>query len=290
MPTLRGLLIHTWERTWQYIKKAGTVILGFSIILWVMMTFPGPSENQIKSFEDQRKRLTQSFLASPDVMEWVKNEKELADLNGLYDLILQATKENKEISLADLDNRPFFPLVKAALFLQNIKFTKQEIDSAHLPAASRYISYKSDMTDIDIQKQQAALKGTLAGWLGQRLETLTRPLGFDYRTNIALVGGFAAKEIVISTLGTVYSLGDVNPDEAGSLSERLKNNPDWNPLLAFTLIIFTMLYVPCIVTVIMIRRESSWKWAGFSIGFNLMTAYLISLVISQAGAALGLGG
>jgi ferrous iron transport protein B len=289
MPTLRGLLIHTWERTWQYIKKAGTVILGFSIILWVMMTFPVPSENQIKSFEDQRKKLTQSFLASPDVMEWVKNGKELADLKGLYGLFLQATKENENVSLAEFDNRPLFSLIKAIFFLESIEFTKQEIDGAHLATASRYISYKRDMTYIDVQEQQSALKGTIAGWLGQRLETITRPLGFDYRTNIALVGGFAAKEVVISTLGTAYSLGDVDPDEAGSLSERLKNNPDWNPLLAFTLIIFTMLYVPCIVTVIMIRRESSWKWAGFSIAFNLVVAYFVALVISQVGAALGLG-
>jgi ferrous iron transport protein B len=289
VPTLRGLLIHTWERTWQYIKKAGTVVLGFSIILWVMMTFPGPSEHQIKSFEDQRKKLTQSFLASPDVMGWVKNEKELADLNGLYDVFLQTTRKNENVSLADFDKRPFFSLVKATFFLENIKFTKQEIDGAYLNIASRYISYKRDMTYIDAQKQQSALKSTIAGWLGQRLETITRPLGFDYRTNIALVGGFAAKEVVISTLGTAYSLGDVDPDEAGSLSERLKNNPDWNPLLAFTLIIFTMLYVPCIVTVIMIRRESSWKWAGFSIAFNLVTAYFVALVISQVGSALGLG-
>jgi ferrous iron transport protein B len=290
MPTLKGLLIHTWERTWQYIKKAGTVILGFSIILWVMMTFPEPSENQTNFFENQRKRLTQSFLASPDVMEWVKNEKELSDLNGLYELTLQTAKENKDIPLADFDKQPFFPLIKAIFFLQDIRFTNQEIDRANLTTATRYIGYKNDMIDIDIQEQQSALKGTFAGWIGQRLETITRPLGFDYRTNIALVGGFAAKEIVVSTLGTAYSLGDVGPDEAGSLAERLKNNPDWNPLLAFTLIIFTMLYVPCMVTVIMIRRESSWKWAGFSIGFNLVTAYLISFVISQAGTALGLGG
>ena len=204
-------------------------------------------------------------------------------------MFLQATKENENVSLADFDKRPLFSLIKATFFLKNIKFTKQEIDGAHLAAASRYISYKRDMTYIDVQEQQSALKGTIAGWLGQRLETITRPLGFDYRTNIALVGGFAAKEVVVSTLGTAYSLGDVDPDEAGSLSERLKNNPDWNPLLAFTLIIFTMLYVPCIVTVIMIRRESSWKWAGFSIAFNLVVAYFVALVISQVGAALGLG-
>ena len=289
MPTLRGLLIHTWERTWQYIKKAGTVILGFSIILWVMMTFPGPSENQIKSFEDQRIRLTQSFLASPDVNGWVKDEKELAGLNDLYDSYSKATKENARDPLADSDKQALLSLVKAVLFLESDRFSNQEMGDGLLNAAACYINYTHDIINVGVQEQQAALKGTIAGWLGQRLETITRPLGFDYRTNIALVGGFAAKEVVISTLGTAYSLGDVDPDEAGSLSERLKNDPDWNPLVAFTLIIFTMLYVPCIVTVIMIKRESSWKWAGFSIAFNLVVAYFVALVISQVGAALGLG-
>ncbi len=289
MPTLRGLLIHTWERTWQYIKKAGTVILGFSIILWVMMTFPGPSNEQVRSFEDQRIRLTQSFLASPDVNEWIKDEKGLAGLNNLYDSYSKAAKQNARVPLADSDKQALLSLVKAVLFLESDRFSNQEMGNGLLNAAACYINYTHDIINVGAQEQQSALKGTIAGWLGQRLETITRPLGFDYRTNIALVGGFAAKEVVISTLGTAYSLGDVDPDEAGSLSERLKNNPDWNPLLAFTLIIFTMLYVPCIVTVIMIKRESSWKWAGFSIAFNLVVAYFVALVISQAGTALGLG-
>lgn len=138
-------------------------------------------------------------------------------------------------------------------------------------------------------QQQTALKRTIAGWIGLRLETITRPLGFDYRTNIALVGGFAAKEVVVSTLGTAYSLGEVDPEKTGSLSEQLKQDPGWNPLQAFTLIVFTMLYVPCIATVIMIRKESSLSWAGFSIAFNLVVAYAVSLCIRQVGMALGMG-
>jgi ferrous iron transport protein B len=289
VPTLRGLLIHTWERTWQYIKKAGTVILGFSIILWVLMTFPGPSEKQVGFFENQRKRLTRSFLASPEVKEWVKNEKDLADLNSLYAFYSKAIKENEKVPPGESEKQPLLSLVRAALFLESDRFANQGIGDNLLNAAAYYMNYSRDMISIDAQEQQAALKGTIAGWLGQRLETITRPLGFDYRTNIALVGGFAAKEVVVSTLGTAYSLGEIESDNAGSLSERLKNNPDWNPLLAFTLIIFTMLYVPCIVTVIMIKKESSWAWAGFSIAFNLIAAYLVALVISQIGTAFGLG-
>ncbi|MCP4667484.1 MAG: ferrous iron transport protein B, partial [Deltaproteobacteria bacterium] len=213
--------------------------LGFSVILWVLMTFPGLSQEQAKSFEDRRQEVTRSFLASPQVRGWVGR-------NG-------------------------------------------DMDAGKLKAAAGYREFREQMIHIDAQEQQAALERTMAGWIGKRLEIITRPLGFDYRINIALVGGFAAKEVVVSTLGTAYSLGHADPDERGSLSERLKNDPDWNPLLAFTLLIFTMLYVPCFVTVISIRRESSWRWAGFSIAFNLVVAYLVALAVATVGRAAGLG-
>jgi ferrous iron transport protein B len=289
MPTIKGLLIHTWERTWQYIKKAGTVILGISIILWTMMTFPEISTEKLRSFEDNRREITKSFLASPDVKEIIEDEKALKALNELFGSYEIATEEKEMAALRKMKKNRLFPIVRAAVFLESGEFSEQKVNSAFLNVAARYINYKSDLIDTEIREQQTRLKGTVAGWIGLGLEAVTRPLGFDYRTNIALVGGFAAKEVVVSTLGTAYSLGDVDPEEAGSLSERLKNEPDWNPLLAFTLLIFTMLYVPCFVTVVMIRKESSWKWAGFSIGFNLIVAYVVALVIRQVGMVLGLG-
>ena len=288
-PTLKGLLIHTWERTWQYIKKAGTVILGFSIILWAMMTFPGPTQDQVKSFEDRRESLTKSFLASPYIRPWVNDKKTIAELDELYDSYMQAEMEKDMATLSELEGHGLYPMVRAASFLENGAVPEQKINGSLLSAASSYLGYRQDMIETDSQEQQAALKGTIAGWLGQKLEKITRPLGFDYRTNIALVGGFAAKEVVVSTLGTAYSLGQVDSDETGSLSERLKNEPGWNPLMAFTLIIFTMLYVPCFVTVISIRKETSWAWAGFSIVFNLIVAYIVAFLIAQTGAVLGLG-
>ena len=289
LPTLRGLLIHTWERTWQYIKKAGTVILGISIILWTIMTFPGPSEKQVKSFEDHRDNLVRSFLASPDVKGWIENEKDFKDLNSLYDSCIGEADKNDIAFPKGLDNVPLLKLAETACILEKGKTPSGEIETGQIKAAFQYLRLRGEMVNLDTRENQEALQGTIAGRIGRRLEIVTRPLGFDYRTNIALLGGFVAKEVVVSTLGTAYSLGDVDPEEVGSLSERLKNDSNWNPLLAFTLIIFTMLYVPCFVTVIMIRRESSWRWAGFSIAFNLVAAYVIALFIRQVGLALGLG-
>jgi ferrous iron transport protein B len=141
---------------------------------------------------------------------------------------------------------------------------------------------------IDAEKASAALAHSLAGRLGRALEGVSALAGFDWRTNIALVGGFAAKEVVVSTLGTAYSLGEVDPEESGSLSERLAAAPGWRPLTALSLIVFTIFYAPCFVAVVCIAREAgSWKWGAFSMAFNTLVAFLLAVLVFQVGSALG---
>ncbi len=94
----------------------------------------------------------------------------------------------------------------------------------------------------------------------------------------------------MATLGTAYSLGEVDPEELEGLSARFKKSPDWSPLKAFALMIFVMVYAPCFVTVVMIRRETGkWRWAFFAMAYTTVLAYAMSLIIYQGGQALGLG-
>ncbi|MGD9176333.1 MAG: nucleoside recognition domain-containing protein, partial [Desulfobacterales bacterium] len=124
--------------------------------------------------------------------------------------------------------------------------------------------------------------------IGGALETVSQWAGFDWRTNIALVGGFAAKEVVVSTLGTAYSLGEVNPEQSTSLSDTLAKDPGWSPLMAIGLIVFTMFYSPCFVSVVCISKESgSWKWGAFAMAFNTVLAFFLAVLIFQMGSALG---
>jgi ferrous iron transport protein B len=287
-PTFRGLLIHTWERTWQYIKKAGTVILAFSVILWAMMTFPRLSEERIQAFDQTREETTIAFLNQPATKQWIKDKRELRVLNRLYDGL--SRKEN--VATLHRQHETLLEVARAALALERGKgeVSTSGIEEKFQMPGARYLKYRQQMARIDNLQQQTALKRTIAGWIGMKLTCITRPLGFEYRTNIALVGGFAAKEVIISTLGTAYSLSGANEDETASLAAKLKRDPAWNPLQAFTLIIFIMLYVPCVATVASIRKESSWKWAAFSIFFNLVVAYGVSLVIRQGGVLLGMSG
>jgi ferrous iron transport protein B len=148
---------------------------------------------------------------------------------------------------------------------------------------------KQILRRINAAEAEAGLRYSIAGRIGGALETVSRWAGFDWRTNIALVGGFAAKEVVVSTLGTAYSLGEVNPEQAGSLSATLARDPGWSPLLAIGLIVFTMFYSPCFVSVICIARESgSWKWGVFAMAFNTVLAFILAVLIFQVGSALGI--
>lgn len=231
-PTLQGLLIHTWERTYQYIKKAGTVILGISILLWALMTFPSLPEQQSRVFNSEREQV-----------------------KSLYSEAVHAEIVGQPETLSD----------QASKLLEELQ-------------------------KIDDKEAQDALKYSIAGKIGTGMETVSQFAGFDWRTNIALVGGFAAKEVIVSTLGTAYSMGEIDAEASDSLSDKLFRSPNWNKVIAVAALIFIMFYAPCFVTVVCIARESSWRWAFFSMGFNTVFAYILAVSVYQVGMFLGLGG
>lgn len=234
LPTFKGLLIHTWERTWQYIQKAGTMILAISILFWALMAFPEPSDSDRARFEEQRR--------------------------GIVSVL---PKELQAAALAE------------------------DLPDRELPA--QVTAVRGQLEAVNQVEAQAALRGSFAGRLGIGLEGLTRWCGFDWRTNVALLSGFAAKELIIATLGTAYSMGKVGKDKDLPLSERMRQEPGWNRLKAFSLILFIMLYAPCLATVTCIIKESgAWKWGVFSMVFNTGVASLVAVSVYQGGRWLGL--
>ena len=280
LPTLKGLLIHTWERTWMYIRKAGTVILAISVLLWAVMTFPSLSLERIKQFDRQVEELTASFLAEPAVKGTFASVR---DLDAFDEFRRRMSHENAE--KLKRENPAFFALAQA--------LRKGAQGEAQPPASSLsrlYERFVARKTEVLSQKRTAALKNTIGGRIGTALEYVTRPLNFDWRTNIALIGGFAAKEVVVATLGTAYSLAEVNPEETVSLQEKLKKEALWNPLTAFTLIMFVMLYAPCFVTLVVMRKETGgFKWPLFAMAYTTTLAYFVALVVHSVGSFLGIG-
>lgn len=121
------------------------------------------------------------------------------------------------------------------------------------------------------------------GSLGKLLEPLVSPIGFDWKIAISLIFGFLAKEVVIGSLGTLYGTG---ADE-GVLSSALVADPVFTPAVALGLMVFTLLYVPCIGAVAVIKKESgSWKWTLFAATYSTAVAWIMAFVTVKIGNIL----
>jgi ferrous iron transport protein B len=284
VPTLKGLLIHSWERTWMYIKKAATVILAVSVILWATMSFPSLSPEKARPFDNRIERITTAFLEIPAVKETFRSEEDLSAFRQFHEKMRQGNREELR-----KENRVFFALAQALETHKDATRPEEQAGSQNDPVKA-YRDFIQQREAVERERQAAQLKNTIGGRIGTALEVISRPLNFDWRTNIALLGGFAAKEVVVSTLGTAYSLGSVDPKEAAGLTDRLKNEPSWNALTAFTLILFVMFYAPCFVTLVVMRKETqTWRWPFFAMLYTTALAYCVALVVYSAGSFLGLG-
>lgn len=126
-----------------------------------------------------------------------------------------------------------------------------------------------------------------AGRLGRWTEPAIRPLGLGSNEAVALISGFVAKEIVVSTLGVLYGLG--SEADTAALGRAIASS-SLTPLGGYAFMVFVLIYSPCLATIAAIRRESgSWKWAALALGYLTTLAWLAAFVVYQGGRLLGLG-
>lgn len=219
MPTLRAVSIHMWDKSRQYLRKMGGVILVASIIIWFLGYFPRDKERELQ-FDNQISRVETQF-------------------------------GNNEID----DNQ------------------KTEL-----------------IEEVEDQRNIAHQEESYIGRIGKTIEPVMRPLGFDWKISVSLLSGMAAKEVVVSTLGVLYT-GDSENQE--SLETRLVSDtqtdgtPTFTPLVIVSLLLFVLIYFPCVATIAAIKEESgSWKWGVFSIIYTTLLAWIISFLVYQIGNML----
>jgi ferrous iron transport protein B len=145
------------------------------------------------------------------------------------------------------------------------------------------------LTEQELQSQVAAykLEHSYAGIIGKALEPAIRPLGYDWKIGIALITSFAAREVFVSTVATIYSLGST--DDEQTIKGRLKSeiNPDtggprYTPAVGLSLLVFYTLAMQCMSTLAVVKRETKgWKWPLIQLAYMTTVAYLAAFIIFQ---------
>ena len=205
-PSWRNIGQTTLERTWDFIRNAGTIILSISIVLWFLATHPAPDSDQ-------------------------------------------------EASLVD-----------------------------------------GDVEEVAVADSDADLENSYAGKFGHLIEPLIEPLGYDWKIGIGLLTSFAAREVFVGTMSTLYGLSEDEDEAARALTDRLREdtdadgNPRYSLLTALSLLLFYAFACQCMSTLAVVAREMrSWRWAAFMLLYMTALAYGSALIVYQGGRLLGFG-
>ncbi len=255
-PRLRQIFWRMIQRTKVFAVRAGRIIFACSIILWFLASYP----------------TTDSSLEAERIETKAAQERE-----ARYDEA-QALFPETGINLSTLSD--------------SIASTDSILVRAQLIVKQAENEYAAVMDSVNTALQSAQLRGSAIGYLGQFLEPVMQPLGFDWKISAGLVSAFAAREVIISTLGIIYSVEDA--EEGVALRDALKSDryPDgrqvFTPLVAISLLVFFVFALQCMSTLAIARRETnSWKWPAVMWLYMTTLAYLASLLVYQGGQLLG---
>lgn len=168
----------------------------------------------------------------------------------------------------------------------------------------RLLALETQQTDIarlNQQREAERQEHSFIGKLGKAVEPVIKPLGFDWKMGVSLITGFAAKEIVVSTMGVLYQAeGSSAGMESASLQTKIreqvylsgpkKGERVFTPLAGISFLLFVLFYLPCMAVIAAVGKESgSWKWAGFVLLYTTGIAWAVSFLVYQAGSLLQMG-
>jgi len=294
VPTIKGILIHMWERGWMYLRKAGTIIVAVAVLIWIGFTFPQEPKYS-RDYEAMTVQIEENYThqVAPIAAGFGTEVERIEESEVFIKFLDVDTNFSAAVGEAELeeDSEEYAALEKE----REVSFEK--LKEIYPEQAGFYAQYKTltsakDEQLAEIENAMAAeqMERSYAGRVGHAIAPFFKPLGFDWRSSIALLAGFAAKEVVVATYGTLYSMGETDPEAAGPLRQAIQKDPLWTPLKALTFMIFCLLYIPCFVATVVFHKEAgSWGWTGFMVLYTTALAWVASFIVYQGGMLLGLG-
>jgi small GTP-binding protein len=162
-----------------------------------------------------------------------------------------------------------------------------KIASAQKVASVSECEREEHITALESEKMAAVMGRTWIGRVGKVLEPVVKPFGSDWRGAVSLLTGFVAKEVVVSSMGVLYAVGDDLDEGNDALRGTLRRF--FTPLSAFAFMLFVLLYTPCVVALVTVIRElKNWRWSVFSVVYQLLFAWGAATMVYQVGKLVGM--
>ena len=292
LPTLKATLTHMFERGIMYLKKAGTFILAASILVWFITTYPMDVEYS-KDYDALHDQVAQTYeMKDAETLAHfgIATDEQKDQVNEIVDnmksTVADATTQAEdageaapEIEVEDDSEAP-------ELF-NDIKEQNEQLFPVAWAMYKNSVNLDDENQKIDEAQNSEKLEQSYAAMFGKAINPVLKPLGFDWKIGVSLVAGLAAKEVVVSTLGTIYAVGG-DTDHPQALTDYLQNDPHFTPLIALTLMLFILIYPPCIAALAVIKRETgSWKWMLFMFCYENAFAWIACFIFYNIGLSLG---
>lgn len=289
MPTVRGVLTRSFQRTWGYIYKVGTIVLAVSVCIFALLQFPNLPQEEMAGYRESMERELATFQSAvagtSHAAKLSSREAAVALMN--YGMRFNAARLVAKPSEAERVKERFES--ENPLFYSFLKPGKKEAGERKIgSAASALIQARKETQRI---LKERRIVNSFFGRIGHALVPITRFAGFDWKINIALISSFAARESSVATLGVLFQHG---AEEGKTLEARMsaeKGAVGMNSLNALAVIVFFMLYPPCLASTIMVKVQTgSYKWMLFAILFPTGVGLAVSSLLYTVGHRFGLDG
>lgn len=283
VPTIKGILIHMWERTVLYLQKAGTIILGASIIVWFLTAYP-MNVDYSRDYDAAQEEIAAQVVLQQDEYVHSIGLSALEDDAALAGMVQSMSQTAKTAATQEKLLDGAYPAA-----FEGLQANAPDVFSKALPIYDIQVNGKTAADQLDAEKKSEKIRQSYAAAIGRFIEPVIRPLGFDWKIGMGLVAATAAKEVMVSTLGTIYSV-QADADNDKGLVEFLSGDPSFNQAVALSLMVFCLLYMPCLATLAVMKRETnSWKWPIVSTAYSIGLAWVLAFTTYQLALLAGLG-
>ncbi|MFP4486267.1 MAG: ferrous iron transport protein B [Campylobacterales bacterium] len=285
MPRIKNVFFSVKDKIWLYIKKVMTIVVAVAAVLFVLIQFPGVSEETKLQVSQSSQKTVDTFLNATKnsaYFEAVNSEDKLTKLLNFEESYKQKRMNiSSQEALNKLDaefkskNETFFKILR----------DRKDRDAKIINRAlKRVILYrKSTLKLLNDEK----IDNSYLGRIGKSLEGVTQYAGFDWRINVAFLSSFAARESFVATLGALFEGSEADPTK--NPSSQIIDSSGYTQLAALAMIIFMALTPPCIATLIVIKAQTnSYKWMLFALLYPIVIGLVVAMTIYSGGSYLEL--